>query len=138
MVLGCAALVGWAGVLLAEPRPRGAHAHSLSHSERMRMRGDLERFSQEQPYREKIEMRRQMLRERGRQRFHDADRDGNGLLNRQELRHLNPNAAHHFDQIDRDRDGELSEQEVDQAMRRRMQRQDPHALSSELDEPPNR
>jgi len=138
MVLSCATLFGWAGGVLAEPRQRDAHAQGLSPSERMRMRGDLERFSREQPYRDKIEMRRQMLRERGKQRFHDADRDGNGLLNRQELRQLNPNAARHFDQIDRDHDGELSEQEVGQAMRRRMRRQDPHGLSSELDEPPIR
>ena len=138
MVLGCATLLGWADLTPAEPRARGDHVHGLSTSERMRMRSDLERFSQEQPYREKIEMRRQRLRERSRQRFHDADRDGNGLLNRQELRHLNPNAAQHFDEIDRDRDGELSEQEVGQALRRRMRLQDPQSLSSDLDEPLNR
>lgn len=135
MVLGCVTLLGSANVLYAQPRSRDVHAQGLSHSERMRMRGDLERFSREQPYRDKIEMRRQMLRERARQRFQHADRDGNGFLNRQELRHLNPNAARHFDQIDRDHDGELSEQEVGQAMRRRMRRQSAHDLPSEGDEP---
>lgn len=129
MVLSCATLFGWASVVLAESRQRDGQAQGLTHSERMRMRSDLERFSREQPYHDKIEMRRQMLRERATRRFHDADKDGNGFLNRQELSRRNPNAARHFDQIDRDHDGELSEQEVGQAMRWRRQRQNPQGMS---------
>ena len=64
IVLSCATLFGWASVVLAEPRQRDGQAQGLTHSERMRMRGDLERFSREHPYHDKIEMRRQMLRER--------------------------------------------------------------------------
>lgn len=131
IALGCVALFGTAGLALAEPRPRDTHAPGLSPSERMRMRGDLERFSQQHPQRARIEMRRQMLRERARRRFHDADHDGNGYLNRQELSRINPNAARHFDQIDRDQDGEVSEHEVGQVLRRRMQGQYPRDESFE-------
>ena len=137
IVLSCVTLLGSASVLYAQPRQRDGHTQGLSPSERMRMRVDLERFSREQPYRGKIEMRRQMLRERARQRFHHADRDGDGFLNREEVGHLNPNAAQHFDRIDLDRNGELSEQEVGQAMRQRMRRQDAQD-PSEWDEPATR
>lgn len=131
IALGCVALFGTASLGLADTQTRDMHIPSLSPSERMRMRGDLERFSQQHPHRARIEMRRQMLRERARRRFHDADLDGNGLLNRQELSQLNPNAARHFDQIDHDHDGELSEQEVGQAIRWRMKRQSPRGESFE-------
>lgn len=123
IVLSCVTLLGSVSVLYAQPRQRDVHAQGLSHSERMRMRGDLERFSREQPYRDKVEMRRRMLRERARLRFQHADQDGNGFLNREEASHFNPNAAQHFDRIDLDHNGELSEQEVGQAMRHRMRRQ---------------
>lgn len=135
IVLSCVTLLGSASVLYAQPRQRDGHTQALSHSERMRMRGDLERFSREQPYRDKIEMRRHMLRERARLRFQHADRDGNGALNREEVNHLNPNAAQHFERIDLDRDGELSEKEVGQAMRQRMRRQNSRDLPPEWDKP---
>lgn len=137
-MLSCVTLLGSVSVLYAQPRQRDVHTQGLSHSERMRMRGDLERFSREQPYRDKIEMRRQMLRERARQRFQHADRDGNGFLNREEVNHFNPKAAKHFDRIDLDRDGELSEQEIGQAMRHRMRRQRLHDLPTQWEEPARR
>lgn len=137
MTLSCTALFAVAGLGSAEPRPADAHTPDLSHSERMRMRGDVERFSQEHPDRARIELRRQMLRERAKRRFHDADQDGNGRLNRHELARRNPNAARHFDQIDRDRDGELSELEFAQALRRRMRMQTPHARPPEQNRAPN-
>ena len=137
ILLSCVTLLGSASVLYAQPRQHG-HSQALTPSERMRMRGDLERFSREQPYRNKIEMRRQMLRERARMRFQHADRDGNGVLNREEVNQLNPNAAQQFDRIDLDRDGELTEQEVGQAMRQRMRRQNMQDSPSEWDEPATR
>ena len=122
-MLSCMTLLGSVSVLNAEPRQRDGHTQSLTPGERMRLRGDLEQFSREQPYRDKIEMRRRMLRERARLRFQHADHDGNGFLNREEASYFNRNAAKHFDRIDLDRDGELSEQEVGQALRHRMRRQ---------------
>lgn len=117
--LMCVISFGWAGKSPAEPQDSHAYEHSLSSSEHKRMRGDLERFSREQPRRGDFEKRRQIFRERARQRFQEADTDGNGLLNREELTRLSPNAAKNFDQIDRNVDGELSEQEVAQILRQR-------------------
>lgn len=118
--LMCLLALGWAGQAPAAPEGGGAYERRLSNSERKRMRGDLERFSREQPRRGDFEERRRVFRERVKQRFDDADTNGNGLLNREELAGLNPNAAKNFDQFDHNADGELSEQEVAQALRQRM------------------
>lgn len=128
---------GWAGHAPAQPGMAGSNAphHSRHESKRLRgdtperlrgdererLRGDLEQFSQQQPERAEIDKRRQYFRERAKERFRHADTNGNGLLNRDELSRLNPNAARNFDEIDQDRDGELSEQEVAQILRKRMQ-----------------
>lgn len=136
MIVGCAMLIATPSLGMAESGPQNTRP-VLSPGERMRMRGDLERFSEQQPHRAKIEMRRQMLRERARQRFRQADGDGNGFLNRQEFSERFPNAARHFEQIDRDRDGELSEQEMGQAIRWRMQRQG-YRAGNDAGEPPPR
>lgn len=111
---------GLAGQASADPEASGAHERGLSHSEHKRMRGDLERFSREQPRHGDFEKRRQVFRERARLRFHEADRNGNGLLDREELTRHHPNAANNFDEIDHNADGELSEQEVAQVLRQRM------------------
>ena len=102
-------------------RLRGDTRERLRVDDRERLRGDLEQFSQQQPERAEIDKRRQYFRERAKERFRHADTNGNGLLNREELSRLNPNAARNFDEIDQDRDGELSEQEVAQILRARMQ-----------------
>ena len=101
-------------------RLRGGAPERLPGDERERLRGDLEQFSQQQPQRAEIDKRRQYFRARAKERFRHADTNGNGLLNREELSRLNPNAARNFDEIDQDRDGELSEQEVAQILRKRM------------------
>lgn len=119
---------GWIGPASADPArhdfDRPGHAsHSLSENERERMRSDLERFSHQLPGRAQIDKRRQLLRDRARQRFQDADTDHNGRLNRDELARLNPHAVRFFDRVDRDGDGELNLQEVAQALRARIRQQ---------------
>lgn len=116
--LTCLLALSWAGQAPAEPQGTDAHEHGLSSSEHKRMRSDLERFSREQPRRGDFEKRREIFRERARQRFHDADTNGDGGLSREELARLNPGAAKNFDQLDHNADGELSEQEVAQAIRK--------------------
>lgn len=130
-MLTCLALLSWAAASRAEPATEDAHAPAFSPSERMRMHGDLERFSQQHPYRDQIEMRRQQLRERTKRRFDAADLDRNGFLDRQEFARRNPNAARQFDLIDQNRDGELSQTEVSQALRRHMRHQGLHGRSIE-------
>lgn len=65
-----------------------------------------------------FEARRQAIRERARARFAEADRNGDGLLSREEVARLRPMLARHFDRIDANRDGQASEQELADALRR--------------------
>lgn len=116
--LTCLLALSWAGQAPAEPQDTHAHQPGLSSSEHQRMRSELERFSREQPRRSDFEKRREIFRERARQRFHEADTNADGVLSREELARLNPGAAKNFDQLDRNADGGLSEQEVAQAMRK--------------------
>ena len=118
--LACVFVLSWAGQASAEPPDMHKDEHGLSSSEHQRMRSDLERFSREQLRRGDFEKRRNFLRERARQRFHDADTNGDGGLNREELARLNPGAARNFDQFDYNGDDELSEQEVAQALRKHL------------------
>ncbi len=114
---------GCAGQVSAQSSEVYPQEYRLSDSERERMHGDLERFSQQQPQYEEIKKHRKELRERARQRFRAADTDGNGFLSREEFARMRPNAADHFDEIDQDHDGELSEQEVARFFRQRMRQQ---------------
>lgn len=115
----CLLALSGAGQASAPSEGDSGHAPNLTHSEHTRMRGELERFSHEWPRRGDFEKRRQMFRDRARQRFHDADTDGNGVLSREEWARLNRGAAQHFDQLDLNGDGQLSEHELAQALRRR-------------------
>lgn len=65
--------------------------------------------------------RRQEIRERARMRYREADSDGNGSLSRSELSALRPRLAEHFDFIDSNHDGQVTEREIAEAMRKRMQ-----------------
>ncbi len=65
-----------------------------------------------------FEARRQAIRERARARFAEADLNGDGLLNRDEMARLRPFLARHFDRIDTNHDGQVSEQELADALRR--------------------
>lgn len=65
-----------------------------------------------------FEARREAIRERARARFAETDRNGDGLLNRDELARLRPMLARHFERIDTNQDGQVSEQELADALRR--------------------
>ncbi len=65
--------------------------------------------------------RRQAIRDRARNRYLEADKDRNGSLNRNELSRQFPRLANHFDFIDSNHDGQVTEQEIAEALRKRMQ-----------------
>jgi hypothetical protein len=68
-----------------------------------------------------FEARREAMRERARARFKEADSNGDRQLSREEMTRLRPAMAKHFDRIDRNGDGLASEQELGDAIRKRMQ-----------------
>ncbi|NWG39570.1 MAG: hypothetical protein HXY27_06365 [Hydrogenophilaceae bacterium] len=119
MLLSC--LIAWASLAHANFTLAQAPNARLSNSEREDLRGDLDQYSNELYGRENLEKRRQFLRDRAIQRFRDADRSGNGSLDREELRRHYPNAARHFDRIDTDKDGEVTQAEMAKALRTRLE-----------------
>lgn len=114
-------LTAWAGLAQADSATERPQESQLSDLERERLRGDLDQYSNELYGRDRLEKRRQFLRERAKQRFNEADRSGNGRLDREEFRRQYPNAARHFDRIDSDGDGEVSQAEVANALRTRLE-----------------
>ncbi|MBT9539486.1 EF-hand domain-containing protein [Thiobacillus sp.] len=68
-----------------------------------------------------FEARREAIRERARARFKEADSNGDRQLSREEMTRLRPGMAQHFDRIDSNGDGLASEQELGDAIRKRMQ-----------------
>lgn len=107
LTLSCASL-GWAG-------PRGA----AGDGEHRRLRGDLEGYSREAyPDRERVEARRQVMRERMQQRLREADRDRDGAISRDEAGRDMPGLARHFDRIDEDGDGGITREEMKNARER--------------------
>jgi Ca2+-binding EF-hand superfamily protein len=93
----------------------------LTEDEREQLRGDLDQYSSELHEREKLEKHRQLLRDRAKQRFKEADKSGNGRLDRQEFSREYPNAARYFNWIDSDGDGEVSQIEIAKALRARIE-----------------
>lgn len=93
----------------------------LTEDEREQLRGDLDQYSSELHDREKLEKHRQLLRDRAKQRFKEADKSGNGRLDRQEFSLEYPNAARYFNWIDSDGDGEVSQIEIAKALRARIE-----------------
>ena len=65
--------------------------------------------------------RREAIRERARARFKEADSNGDRQLSREEMARLRPGLAQHFDRIDSNGDGLASEQELGDAIRKRVQ-----------------
>lgn len=95
---------------VAEPRTGDDHR---------RLRGDLEEYSRDAyPDREQIESRRHEMRERMKQRVHEADQDGDGTLSRDEAGKHMPGLARHFDRIDQDGDGVITREEMKDARQR--------------------
>jgi len=68
-----------------------------------------------------FEARRKAIRDRARARFKQADSNGDRQLSREEMAQLRPGLAQHFDRIDSNGDGLASEQELGDAIRKRMQ-----------------
>lgn len=114
-------LTAWVSLAQADYTSVQTSNAQLSNSEREELRGDLSQYSNELYGRENLERRRQFLRDRAIQRFRDADRSGNGSLDREELGRHYPNAARHFDKIDTDKDGEVTQAEMAKALRTRLE-----------------
>ncbi len=102
--------------------------------ERFRMHRELNEDSgKAYPDQEQIESRRQMMRERMRERLNRADSNGDGAISRSEADRSMPGVARHFEQIDIDGDGTITRDEMRDAREkmREIQQQKQEALNNE-------
>jgi Ca2+-binding EF-hand superfamily protein len=111
----------WSLQAQADTMVARANEPLLTEDEREQLRGDLDQYSSELHDREKLEKHRQLLRDRAKQRFKEADKSGNGRLDRQEFSREYPNVARYFNWIDSDGDGEVSQIEIAKALRARIE-----------------
>ncbi|MBT9569202.1 MAG: hypothetical protein IV085_13000 [Thiobacillus sp.] len=85
------------------------------------LRRDVDAGTQRPGGNGEFEARRQVIRERARARYNEADGNGDGQLSREEMARLRPGMAKHFDRIDANGDGLASEQEIIDTLRQRHQ-----------------
>ncbi len=96
---------------------------TLSSEDRSQLRRDLDAWGPElygdRPTREqRIRRAAEVLRER----FREADANGDQALDRKEFMQFAPRQARHFDAIDTNHDGRVDADEVRQAIRERIER----------------
>ncbi|WP_229407149.1 hypothetical protein [Methylobacillus flagellatus] len=96
-----------------------AHIHQtldakISGEDRQRLRRDLYEYSRSlDAAHAQIEERRRIMRQRVLERFQEADKDGNGVISREEAMELLPQVARHFMQFDLNGDGVIAINELE-------------------------
>lgn len=99
------------------------------------LRRDLDESARKPGPGGEFEARRQAIRERASVKFREADTDGSGALNQSELSRLRPGLAQHFDFIDSNRDGQVTEREIAEAWKKRMQMRRQQSAQPDLNRP---
>lgn len=120
LTVTCAVL---GGAAFGAPPAKDSLEGTLSSEDRSQLRRDLDAWGPElygdRPTRgERIRRAGEAVRER----FREADVDGDQLLDRKEFATFAPRRASHFDAIDGNHDGRVDSDEVRQAIRERIER----------------
>lgn len=120
LTVACALLAGAAAG--APPVTDGLEA-TLSGEDRSQLRRDLDAWGPElyrdhPPRRERLRRAGEALRER----FREADADGDQGLDRTEFAQFAPRQTRHFDAIDANHDGRVDPDELRQTIRERIER----------------
>lgn len=107
--LGITAFLAWSACAFAGgPSAQGLEQH-LEPDERERIHHELDDYSSKAyPDNERLEERRQKMRDRMKQ----ADVDANGMITREEAEQRMPGLAQHFDEVDLDSDGSVDRAEL--------------------------
>lgn len=96
----------------------------ISSEDRQRLRRDLDEYSRSvDATHAQIEERRQLMRQRLLARFQEADKDGNGVISREEATEMLPQVARHFMQFDLNDDGMITMGELETMQMRIAERQ---------------
>ena len=118
-----------------EPVPQALEGN-VSAEERLRLRNDLETYSRsEDPDHDRMEAQRRAMREHSKQRFQSADKDSDGSISREEAWESMPQLARHFDQVDTNSDGIITEDEMEAAQARMLERQRAASAKNDVQEP---
>lgn len=95
----------------------------FSLEERQRLRQDVEGWSRGMHRHRPVDpRRREAVRRRIAEHFHHFDANGDGALDREEMRRAFPRIAERFHLVDGDGDGRVTEGELEAAARRRAER----------------
>jgi len=89
----------------------------VSQEERRSLRRDVEDYGY--PARERLQQRRQFLREQLQERWRRADDDNDGSISRDEARRAMPGVSRRFERLDLDGDGVISKEELRSRWERR-------------------
>ena len=109
---------------------------NISAEECLRLRSDLETYSRaEDPDHNQMEARRRAMHERAKQRFQSADKDSDGSISHEEAWESMPQLARHFDQIDINSDGIITEDEIEAAQARMLERRRTASAKNDVQEP---
>ncbi|GAB7563570.1 hypothetical protein LG202_16090 [Methylobacillus methanolivorans] len=96
----------------------------ISGEDRQRLRRDLYEYSRNvDAAHAQIEERRRAMRQRIMERFQEADKDGNGVISREEAVEMIPQVARHFMQFDLNGDGVITMNELETMQARIAERQ---------------
>ncbi|WP_179212124.1 EF-hand domain-containing protein [Methylobacillus rhizosphaerae] len=96
----------------------------ISNEDRQRLRRDLDEYARSgAAAHAQIEERRQLMRQRLLARFQEADKDGNGVISREEATEMLPQVARHFMQFDLNDDGMITMSELETMQMRIAERQ---------------
>lgn len=96
----------------------------ISGEDRLRLRQDLAEYSRSaDAAHAQIEQQRKVMRQRILERFQTADRDGNGVISREEAMEMMPQVSRHFTQFDLNSDGVISMDELETIQMRIAERQ---------------
>lgn len=106
----------------------------ISGEDRLRLRQDLDEYSRSaDAAHAQIEQQRKAMRQRIVERFQTADRDGNGVISREEALEMMPQVSRHFMQFDLNGDGVISMNELETIQMRIAERQHKDVEQKEKD-----
>ena len=106
----------------------------ISGEDRLRLRQDLDEYSRSADAAHvQIEQQRKAMRQRILERFQTADRDGNGVISREEAVEMMPQVSRHFMQFDLNGDGVISMNELETIQMRIAERQHKDVEQKEKD-----
>ena len=124
LLTGIGASLAFSALVFAGSASPPGLEQSIGSDERERMHRELDDYSNKAyPDQERVEGRRQKMRDRMKQ----LDQNGDGLISREEAEQRMPSLAKHFEEVDTDNDGTISPEEIRAAQEKMHEMRDNYA-----------